>query len=124
MDVTMQGLLAGEPSDREVAATLAGERRAEGDQNLLVSLSRDPEPQVRAAAIVGLAKWLAGAEDRAELSARVQALVEAGGPLTAKQVSGYLLDMPSSGTRQTLLRSLADHPSALVRARVAAGLTD
>ena len=124
MDVTMQGLLAGAPSDREVAAILAGERRAEGDQNLLVSLSRDPEPQVRAAAIMGLAKWLAGEEDGAELSARVRALVEAGGPLTAKQVSGYLLDMPSSGTRQTLLRSLADHPSALVRARVAAGLTD
>ncbi|WP_203566312.1 DUF4365 domain-containing protein [Aestuariimicrobium ganziense] len=123
-DLTMQGLLSGTPGDREVAANCAGDRRANGDQNLLVSLVRDSEPQVRTAAIVGLAKWLAGEEDNAELSARVQALVEAGGPLTAKHVTAYLLDMPSNNLQRALLRSLVDHPSALVRARVAAGLSD
>lgn len=123
-DLTMQGLLSGAPSDREVAATLAGHRRTNGDQNLLISLSRDPEPQVRAAAIVGLAGWLSEEKDSAELLANVQALIDAGGALTAKQVSRHLLDMPSSAIQRDLLRSLADHPSSLVRARAAAGLRD
>ncbi|MGW5309730.1 DUF4365 domain-containing protein [Nocardia thailandica] len=123
-DSTIQDLLAGSDSDREVAATAAGERRANGDRNLLISLARDVHLQVRVAAIVGLAKWFASEDYVPASAAVVTGLVRLGGPLTAKQVSGCLLSIPKSEARDGLLRSLANHPSALVRARVAVGLTD
>lgn len=123
-DSTIQDLLAGSDSDREVAATVAGERRANGDRNLLSSLARDVHPQVRVAAIVGLAKWFASEDYVPATAAVVTGLVRLGGPLTATQVSGCLLGMPKSEARDALLRSLANQPSALVRARVAFGLTD
>jgi hypothetical protein len=120
-DSTLQGLLVGSSGDREVAATIAGERSATGDHNLLYCLATDLDPQVRVAAIVSLAKRVAGEDAPSEASAMICELVDRGGPLTAKQVSGYLLDMAESEARSVLLGSLADHASSLVRARVAAG---
>lgn len=120
-DSTMQGLLAGSSSDREVAATIAGERSVTGDHNLLFSLATDPDPQVRVAAIVSLTKRVASEDAPSETLAMICELIDRGGPLTAKQVSGYLLDMPENEARSVLLESLADHASSLVRARAAAG---
>jgi hypothetical protein len=123
-DSAMRDLLVGSPTDREVAVNIAGGRRGEGDQNLLISLARDTDVQVRASATVELAKWASSAEEDADLSARVQALIGAGGPLMAQRVAGSLLDMPLNPAKDALLQSLSDHPSALVRARVGVGLTD
>lgn len=119
-DSTMQGLLAGSSSDREVAATIAGERSVTGDSNVLFSLATDQDPQVRVAAVVSLTKWVASEDASPETLAMICALVDRGGPLTAKRVSGSLLDMPESAARSVLLSTLADHPSSLVRGRVAA----
>lgn len=121
VDSTMQGLLAGSSSDREVAATIAGERSVTGDSNLLFSLATDPDPQVRVAAVVSLTKRVASEGAPPETLAMICALVDRGGPLTAKRVSGCLLDMPENETRSVLFNSLADHPSSIVRVRVAAG---
>jgi hypothetical protein len=121
-DSTLQGLLAGSSSDREVAATIAGERSLAGDRNLLFSLAIDPDPRVRVAAIVGLTKQTAIDDAPIETSAVIGDLIDRGGPLTAKRVSGYLLGAPESEARNVLLGSLANHASSLVRARVAAAM--
>ncbi|MHA7245140.1 DUF4365 domain-containing protein [Paeniglutamicibacter antarcticus] len=120
-DSMMLSLLAGTSIDREVAATIAGERSMTGDHNLLFSMATDQVLQVRGAAIVSLTKCAASENASAETSAMICKLVARGGPLTAKQVSGYLLDMPDNEARSFLLGSLAAHPSSLVRAQVAAG---
>jgi hypothetical protein len=120
-DSTMQGLLTGSSSEREVAATIAGERSETGDRNLLFSLATDPDPRVRLAAIVSLTKRVVTEDASSETPAMICQLVDRGGPLTAKKVSEYLIDLPKSEARRVLLESLADHASSLVRARVAAG---
>lgn len=119
-DSMMESLLMGSESDREVAAQVAGDRRAAGDRNLLFSMLSDPRPRVRVAAITGLVKFATNENVTGESLDNLLNLIQAGGSLIAKNVSGYLLNSPESESRATLLHSLANNASALVRKRVEA----
>ncbi|WP_392452711.1 DUF4365 domain-containing protein [Corynebacterium dentalis] len=123
-DSSIWSLLAGTHRDRVVAASVVGERRWEGDRNLLYSLAKDVHPSVRVAAIAELVRWVAIDAYEPAVTTAVEEQILHGGPLAAARVSGLLLELPKSESRDRLLRSLADHPSALVRSLVADGLTN
>lgn len=121
---TMQTLLRGGSDDRQVAATLAAERRRPGDEELLISLTRAPERCVRLAALVGIAEWTATGDCPDNSVKWVATMTHEEGPVAAKHVSKRLLGLPPDPARDALLRSLVEHPSAIVRATVAAALDD
>lgn len=124
VDSAIEQLLAGTQSEREIAATVAGERRAGGDRMLLGCLARDEHPRVRVSAIVELAKWIASGEYESASIAMLTKLIQLGGPHVAGQVCGQLTELTKSEARDAILQSFIDHPSALVRTRALSGLTD
>lgn len=121
-DIVIRELLRGSKGERRALAKLLGDRRQTEDMNLLFALSKDTDVDVRVDAIISIARLMF--EQGADVGSRgvLESLIEGGGPRVARILSSYLLNRQASEMRTSVLHTLKDHPSALVRARVSHAL--
>jgi hypothetical protein len=117
-------LLDGQPEERYWAAVAVGRDDSAAHRGLLVSLSADHDPDVRAAACAGLIRNVAKELDPLAVAA-LRRCVEDPGRSVAIQLAFGLEQLESSevdaarALAAELREQLADHPSARVRGLVA-----
>jgi Domain of unknown function (DUF4365) len=113
-------LLSGRPDHRYWAVLIARRLKRPQDIGVLVSLTQDPDPDVRAGAAAGLASLVATeSEDSLVASALQQCLRDPGRKVPAT-IAVVLADAGDHGpVAHQALNELRGHPSAFVRAMAA-----
>jgi hypothetical protein len=110
-------LLSGEPKQREWAARVARRLGRPEDTGVLVTLAQDPEPEVRAAAAVGLALMVAGGAGGADASNALKRCASDPGVQVPGSIVNTLSGTPSSNAAsREALTDLLNSPSSYTRA--------
>lgn len=119
-DADLLALFRGDAPLRVAAVEIVAARGRTSDLSLLAVLTNDADVDVRAAAVEGLASWaVRGIAPTGTLDLLRKVLAEAG-PHFAVRISGALLREGAEEAAVSLLAGLlTDHPSAIVRRRVA-----
>lgn len=119
-DADLMTLLRGDAPLRLAAVEIVTARGLESDLSLLAVLTNDADLDVRAGAVEGLSSWIARGVSSVEASDLLRKVLAEAGPQFAVRVSGALLrDGVDEGAASLLAGMLSDHPSAIVRQRVA-----
>jgi hypothetical protein len=106
-----------------MAATLAGREPKEDHTGILAALAGDEVPDVRAAAAQGLARRLAGGDDRVLLLQALRAGLDDPGTLVPSAIAATLSDA-SEPTALEFRERLRTSPSAYVRSLAPAASND
>jgi HEAT repeat protein len=122
---SVAGLLAGSRQERRDAATLIGRLSRHELTVALVTLIRDPYPDVRAEAAHALASRVASPDIDTDLLAVAglqRALTDPGARTPLAIAYGITTAETPSDEARELIAPLRDHPSALVREATASAL--
>lgn len=112
-------LLRGDAERRRWAAFLAARLRRPADVGLLVTLTSDPHPMVRASAAGGLTGMLVDGLGGDLVAATLRGCIDDGGVWVPDAIAGVLGQRKKPGAAaevaEELLKNLRFHPSAVVR---------
>jgi hypothetical protein len=118
-------LLSGRPDHRYWAALIARRLKRPQDTGVLVSLTQDPNPDVRAGAAAGLASLVSMESEDSIVASALQHCLRDPGRKVPATIAVVLADAGDRGpVARHALNALRTHPSAFVRATVARALDD
>jgi hypothetical protein len=116
-------LLSGRPDHRYWAALIARRLKRPQDTGVLVSLTQDPDPDVRAGAAAGLASLVSTEPEDSIVASALQHCLRDPGRKVPATIAVVLADASDRGpVARHALAELRTHPSAFVRATAARAL--
>jgi hypothetical protein len=116
-------LLSGRPDHRYWAALIARRLRRPQDTGILVSLTQDPDPDVRAGAAAGLASLVSTEPEDSIVASALQRCLRDPGRKVPATIAVVLAEASDRGAvARHALDELRTHPSAFVRATAARAL--
>ena len=116
-------LLSGRPDHRYWAALIARRLKRPQDTGVLVSLTQDPDPDVRAGAAAGLASLVSTEPEDSIVASALQHCLRDPGRKVPATIAVVLADASDRGpAARHALAELRTHPSAFVRATAARAL--
>ena len=116
-------LLSGRPDHRYWAALIARRLKRPQDTGVLLSLTQDPDPDVRAGAAAGLASLVSTEPEDSIVASALQHCLRDPGRKVPATIAVVLADASDRGpAARHALAELRTHPSAFVRATAARAL--